>query len=435
MPQSSKPQIFNLGVNFKSSNVGFRESLYIPEDQLEKKLTEIKNQFSLDEIAVLSTCNRFEMFGVKQSEEPCEKTLLDIFIAFQGDKNIERNELVENTYIYRNSSAVHHLISVASSLDSLVVGETQITGQFKKAVALAKEASSLGPVLDRLCQEALSCSKKIRRNTAIGEKTVSISHAAIDLAKKIFGEISQQKIVIIGAGEMSRLAYKYAASYKPKLLAVVNRTLENADKLVEEVGYGSAYCMDSLEVLLEEADIVISSTSSSSYIISKDKLSSIVSRKKNSSMFLCDIAIPRDIEPECREIDEVFLFEVDDLQQVVNENIEERKLAAKDALKYVDSATRHYIDWVSSHDLKPILASVKESLDSFLHKESSKTLKKDIFSGLSEDQITALTDLREAIASKLLAQIAKTIGKEQDEDQKHALVHAVKKLYLDDNSQ
>ncbi|MDB2447212.1 glutamyl-tRNA reductase [bacterium] len=433
-----KPNIFNLGVSYKSADVSLRESLFVPEDSLSKILPEIKSKFDLEEISVISTCNRFEMFGVTFGRTVSDEDLIKLFLSIQGEKDINPAELKASAYIYRDETAVHHLISVTSSLDSLVVGETQITGQFKKSIALSKEAGTLGSILDRLSQEALSCSKKIRRNTAIGEKTVSISHAAIDLAKKIFGDISEQKVLIIGAGEMSRLAFKYAASYSPASLMVANRTIERAQKLVDEVGYGSSHGMDELANLLEEADIVISSTSATDFVLTHSLLSNVRKSGKNtktSSMFLCDIAVPRDIDPRCRELDEIFLFEVDDLQQVVNENIEERKLAANDAKTYVESATKHFMDWISSHDLKPILASVKKSFDELLLKESSKTLKRDIFSNLESSQKDALAALHEAISSKMLAKVAIAIGKEKDDSAKYALIHAVKQLYLSDEKQ
>ena len=376
------------------------------------------------------------MYGVTTDSEISDAELYKVYMAIQSDKKIDLEELKQSAYIYRDSTAVHHLISVASSLDSLVVGETQITGQFKKSINLSKESNTLGTVLDRLSQHALGCSKKIRRNTAIGEKTVSISHTAVDLAKKIFGDISEQRVLIVGAGEMSRLAYQYSASYKPKELSVVNRTYDNAKQLATEVGYGSPYSMDELENRMVEADIIISCTGSDEHIISKKLLERVQKTRKRKSIFLCDIAIPRDIDPACGDLDEVFLFEVDDLQQIVNENLEERRLAAKEAKTYVDQTTKTFMEWVETLDLKGVLGDIKTNIDALLAQESSKTFKKDIFSNLTKEQSEAISMLQASISSKIIGQIAISVSQTEDNNEKNELLKALKKSinrYIDNH--
>ena len=320
------------------------------------------------------------MFGVS-ARQLDDNGLFDLFASIQDlkktnsvestkDTSADRiSQLKKTSYIYRDHTAVHHILSVAASLDSLVVGETQITNQFKKSIALAKSVGSIGSILDRLSQDSLACAKKVRRNTDIGKKTVSISHAAIDLAKKILGDISQQRIMIIGAGEMSSLAAKYAASYKPKSLMILNRTQSKAKALVAEIKFGTYHSLDELEFLLAETDIVISSTSSNEFIIKKKHISAL-ERSDDFPLFLCDIAIPRDIDPTISEFEDVFLFEVDDLKKVVNDNIEERKSAAKDGLVYVGQASDHFMEWLSLHDIKPILSSAKAQVEEFLEKST-----------------------------------------------------------------
>lgn len=429
IPKDNKPKIFNLGVNFRSADVTFRESLFIPENRLSGILANIKAEFELDELCVISTCNRFEMFGVNKAEPLADDKLHTIFLGIQSHNKISSSDLKQNAYIHRNHTAIHHLVSVASSLDSLVVGETQITGQFKKAINIAREANTLGPIMDRLSQDALACSKKIRRNTRIGEKTVSISHAAIDLAKKIFGSISEQKILVIGAGEMSRLAYEYATLYKPESLVICNRTYEHAKAIVDDSGYGSAHGMDELETLLEEADIVISSTSATKFIITKGMLENIQKNRKKQTMFLCDIAIPRDIEPACTDIEEIFLFEVDDLQQVVDENIEERKVAAKEAATYVDSTTNRYVNWLNSQDYKTLLNQAKTNLDELFDQETSKTMGKTIFSSLDKKQKDEINKMQKAIASKIVGQVAEAINTMGNDDRHYNVITALMEVF------
>lgn len=428
---SKKINIFNLGVSHKSSDVDFRESLYISQEFLENLLAKSKKAYALEELVIISTCNRFEMFGISSNNhELNNERLYELFLSIQSEKSIDLDTLKSSSYIYRDESAIHHIVCVASSLDSLIVGETQITGQFKQAVNTAKEASTLGPILDRLAQEALACSKKIRRSTAIGEKTVSISHSAIDLAKRIFGDISKQRILIIGAGEMSRLAYQYAASYKPTKLMVANRTLSNAQALVEEVGLGSFHGLDEIPYLLEDTNIVISCTNSQKHLISKNMLEAVLTKKSKSDMFLCDIAVPRDIDPRCGDFDGVFLFEVDDLKQIVDENIEERRAIGNEARIFVDQATKAFGQWLNTHDLKPVLGSLKGMFDGLLEQEMGKTLSRDMFSDLTEAQKSALASMNRSTSSKILGLIAGAIKNELSEADQQILIQAVSMIFL-----
>lgn len=435
---NQKPKIFCLGVSHNSADMKFRESLYVNEQTLEKSLTEIKNAFHFKELAVLSTCNRFEMFGVLDRQCDGSHVSYDAFIQLQKlskkEFSFTIDEIQQNSFYLEEKEAIEHLFTVVSSIDSVVLGETQITGQFKDSTEIARKAQTLGPTLDRLSQEALAVTKKIRSQTAIGEKTVSISHAAIDLAKKVFGDLSKHNFLIIGAGEMAELAAKYATKYKPKNLMIINRTLSNAQKLVETLGYGEAYNISELAEIIPEADIIISSTSASGYIISKSMLQSCLKkRKKNHPLFIADIALPRDIDPSCSDIEDLYLFEIDDLKQVVDKNIDERKKAAHKGLEMISQHTTQFISWLDSHSIKPTISKYKNYLDELFLQESQKTLSKQVFSNLNESQHKALADMAESIRNKLIGDISRSLKNKTEEVEKFQIAQLLESIILKDN--
>lgn len=421
--------IFNIGISHNSSGVDYREAVYLNEEACSKFLKSLlDNNAQISEAAVLSTCNRFELFGVWAGELPQQETFMTLLAEAHPGDICSLDTLRGNCFVYSNESAIHHLFSVCASLDSVVVGETQITGQFKKAISLAKESSTIGTVLDRLAQDALACSKKIRRNTPIGEKTVSISHAAIDLAGRVFGELPSRKILIIGAGEMARLALEYAYSYKPKELKIANRTIAKAEELTARYEGVSSHTLDELPKLISEADIVISCTGAEKPIISREMLEIAIKKREQTSLFLCDIAIPRDIDPACSEFDEVYLFEVDDLKKIVDENLKERRQAAESAEEFISHSLKSYLKWLSSFETKPLLADINEKLENLLEKEFSKTTGKGIFRNLETKQRESLSRLQESIRTKILGQIALAINS-TPEDETPGLVKALEKIF------
>ena len=284
---------------------------------------QIAQQFNFDEILVISTCNRFELHVVSRRHDLEDSLLLKAYMRLQSlaNKETRENSLFQQyTYSYKELSAIEHIFSVVASLDSLVIGETQITGQFKDAMKLSLKAGCLGPFIDRLGQEALNCAKKVRSQTKIGEKKVSISHAAIDLAKRVFRNLDEHNILMIGAGEMAQVAAFYVCKYNPQELVILNRSMKNAEILVDKLGCGRPTDFSRIEQELINADIVISSTAASAPVISYDLLKRVMHLRSGRSLFLVDIAIPRDIEPRCSELDDVYLFEIDDLQKALDKD-------------------------------------------------------------------------------------------------------------------
>ena len=374
------PTLFCVGTNHESTGLEIRESLYLSHEDLDKALPSVVKKHSLREVMVLATCNRLEIYGVLQRDEVSRDHLNEIFrdlqIAAGRDPSKADPELDHHAYKYLGREAACHAFSVASGLDSLVLGETQITGQFKNASQYALESATMGPVLKRMAQECFSSSKKVRTQTDISKKPVSISHAAVDLANRVYGHISNYRVLIIGAGEMAEVAAKYTMKYQPKELHVVNRTLGNAEKLVHALGFGRAYGWEQLLEILPHCDIIISSTAAHDYILSAANVQKSQKRRDHKPTFLIDIALPRDIDPKCSELEDVYLFDIDDLRQVVGENYEERKKAATAGKLLIEANADNFMAWMNNLSLKPALAHFRSYLDRLVTQEQAKSLRK-----------------------------------------------------------
>lgn len=409
------PQLFCLGTNHKIASLDFREMLYMKPEDLERILPELTHKHHLQELMVLSTCNRLELYGVTDGERNEDEELVQTFVDLQRLSKPEKfrpaieTEIRERSYVYRNNEAVKHVFSVVSGLDSLVLGETQITGQFKDATSHARKLATFGPILSRLTQEALSASKKVRTQTDIGKKPVSISHAAIDLANRVYGEVSDHKLLIIGAGEMASVAAKYALKYNPKELYIVNRSLGRAEELVRELGHGQAYPLDNLRDLLGEVDIVLSSTSAQDYVVTAGDIRQAQIKRQYRPLFLIDIALPRDIDPACSKLEDVYLFDIDDLKQVVGENFEERRQAAEKAIHLIHDDATTFMRWMGTYNLKPTLKGFRDYLGDLMNREAERTFTKSIFQNLSAEQRAGLQAMLDSIAGKLSSDVGSNI--------------------------
>ncbi|MEZ4743500.1 MAG: glutamyl-tRNA reductase [Bdellovibrionota bacterium] len=354
-------------------------------------------------------------------------------ITKQAKKQLQFNpDVIRNsTYLLHGRDAIRHIFSVAASIDSLIIGETQITGQFKNAITIAKEAETLGSILDRLAQEALFAAKKIRSQTLISQKTVSISHAALDLSKKVFENLSEQKILIIGTGEMGQVAAKYARKYQPKELFIVNRTLSKARDLVEQLSYGCGFSLTELPSLLTKADIVISATSKEGHIINRNILEEVHRKRAGRTLFLVDIALPRDIEQSCADFDEVYLFDIDDLKQVVDENSEVRKKAAIEAQGMVQEHTENFLQWLEAHAVKPAISKFNNYLNELFTKELERSLNKGPLNSITPSQREALNTFIHSIKTKMGGDIARSLNNPPNMIEKEKLVEAINILFAE----
>ena len=428
----AKPLLFLLGANHRTAPMELREKLYIAEDHLAAILPQVKERFGFTELAAISTCNRFELMGVINGTPGYASTLYEAFLDLHRTPDTGRpvsDEAVRAAlYLHVEQDALNHIFRVAASLDSLVLGETQITGQFKDAIALATRTNIIGPTLSRLSQDALATAKKVRSQTAIGKKHVSISHAAIELAQKVFGHLSDHKFLMIGAGEMSQVAAKYVMSYKPKALFVANRTLERAETLVSDLGFGEAFSLDELPQLLTQVDVVVSSTSAPGHVIDPSIVKRAQAARRRRPLVLLDIAMPRDIDPECGKIDDVYLFDIDDLQQIVGANLEERRKAAHEAQELVEKSVGAFVAWQRTHAVKPALADFREYLEELVTKELGRTLSREIFRDQTK-QIESIKALGDAITSKIVADAARTVTTPPDGYFPEQLADALRVLF------
>ncbi len=410
----SESVFFLLGANHTSAPMALRELLYISEEPLAALLPQIKERYNFHELVALSTCNRFELLGIAPPTQNLNALLYAAFFELHhhhGDmrSKVSDEDVQKSLYLHTEADAVRHLYRVASSLDSLVLGETQITGQFKDAIALATRIGTIGPTLRRLGQDALATAKKVRTQTAIGKKTVSISHAALELASKIFGDLSDHSFLLIGAGEMSRVAAKYITNYKPKNIFIANRTIDRARSLVNELNIGEAFGLEELPGLLTSADIVISSTAAPGLILDATTVKRAQSARRGRPQILLDIAMPRDIDPACGKLDDVYLFDIDDLQQVAAANYEERRKAAEEAEQLIQRGVDQFKSWQRTWTVKPALAAFRNYLDELAGRELSKTLSKEHFRDLAPKQRESLDALVTAIVSKIAADAARHV--------------------------
>lgn len=437
MAESNRPLVFLLGANHKSAAMELRERLFIAPEELQVLLPRVKETFGFLELAALSTCNRFELFGVAPADAGAPASLYEAYLALQrgeaGSRAVETEEVRRSLYLHLGTDAITHVYRVAASLDSLVLGETQITGQFKDALALAAEARTLGPTLTRLGQEALATAKKVRTQTTIGKGHVSISHAAIELAQRVFGDLSEHRILVIGAGEMSQVAAKYVQSYSPKALFVANRTTERALKLTQELGFGDAFGLSELPRLLTLADVVISCTAAPGLVIEAEAVKRARAQRRGRPMIFIDIALPRDVDPACGKLEDVYLFDIDDLKQVVDANFEERQRAATEAEALVGKGVSQFSAWLGTLAVKPALAGFRRYLDELIQREAAKTLSRDHFRELSAKQRESLTQLFEAIASKVSGDAGKAVRNPPDGYFADQLADALQKLFREDD--
>ncbi len=397
--------IFCVGANHKSAEIEVRESLFLRVETILRVLPEFIHATNCAEALVISTCNRLELIGVLEREAEQDE-IYQIFFELQRRGHAPKRALSEesirgNSYCFTGVRAVEHVFSVASGLDSLVVGETQIIGQFKDAAQMAKEMGTLGPVLDRLTQDALNTTGRVRTKTDIGRGTVSIAHAAVDLANRVYGGFDRHNILIIGAGEMSSVAARYAVQYSPRQIMVVNRTPSRAQKVIETAGMGQAYGWEDLDMVLQLADIVISSTAKDGFVIDKPMLQKAQKARKSRPIFLIDIALPRDIDPECAELENVYIFDIDDLKQVVAEGIEERSLAAERALGMVTDSALNYWRWYEHLELKPALHRFRSYLDDLIDREVQRSFSKGSLRELTDVQRSSIAELMRSVASKI----------------------------------
>jgi len=333
--------LLTIGINHKTAPVAVREQVAFAPEHLDQSLRALYDLKGVNEAIILSTCNRTELYC--RIDE--DASINDVVRWMEDHHRLSAEELAPFVYTHNGRESVHHLLRVACGLDSLVLGEPQILGQLKSAFQDARHAGTLGRQLGRLFQHAFSVAKQVRTDTAIGESAVSVAFAAVNLAKQIFGDLSGQTALMIGAGETIELAARHLHAQNVGKLLVANRSLERAELLADQFN-GEAFTLPALAERLHEADIIISSTASSLPILGKGAVERALKRRKHHPFFMVDIAVPRDIEPEVGDLDDVFLYTVDDLQEVIEESLKSRREAAEQAEEIIDTRVEEFQGWL-----------------------------------------------------------------------------------------
>ncbi|MFV0420696.1 glutamyl-tRNA reductase [Oleidesulfovibrio sp.] len=363
-------EIYIIGLNHRTADVEVREKFALTGcTSLEPAIIPVGGNIS--EVVILSTCNRVEIMIAGKGDEIPE-TVLCHWANARG-QNAE--DLRPYVYIHRGLAAVEHLFTVASSLDSMVLGEPQILGQLKTAYKDAVKRNSTKVILNRLLHKAFSVAKRVRTETAVASSAVSISYAAVELAKRIFGEMSQYKAMLIGAGEMAELAAAHLINCGIDKIYVANRTFERGLELAKQFN-GEAILFDELFTRLADADIIISSTGAHQAIIRAKDIKDILKRRKNRPMFFIDIAVPRDIDPDVNNLDNIYLYDIDDLKEVVEENLSHRREEAAKAKAIVRAETEVFSRWLRALDLQPTIVDMYSRSSDIAQEELQKTLRR-----------------------------------------------------------
>jgi glutamyl-tRNA reductase len=359
-------QLYTIGVNHTTAPISIRENVAFSNENLRHALSDLTAQNAV-EAAILSTCNRTEIYVQTSHAEP----VVDWLAHYH---KLDIAHVQPYTYTLSNQEAVKHAFRVASGLDSMVLGEPQILGQFKQSVKIAQEAGTLGTNLHKLFQRTFEVAKEVRTNTDIGGSSISMAAAAVKLAQRIFGDIKNQKVLFIGAGEMIELCADHFAAQKPKSMTVANRTIERGASLAEKIG-GHAILLNDLPDRFADFDIVITSTASQLPIVGLGMVERAVKARKHRPIFMVDLAVPRDIEAEVAQLDDVFLYTVDDLAQVVSDGLENRQEAAINAEMIVEARVESFMHWLKKRDAVPTIKALRDQAEATRKAELDKALK------------------------------------------------------------
>jgi len=385
-----------VGLNHKTAPIEIRECLAFSPEKLEEACLQVRDLHLLKETMILSTCNRVEIYALAQDPAPAVGELKRFLSAFH-QYPLEKFE--QSLYSPVGEEAVKHIFRVASSLDSMVVGETQILGQLKDAYETATGNKTAGPILHRLLPLAFHVAKRVRTETKIGNRAVSVSSVAVELARKIFETLEGKTALLIGAGEMIELATQHLVADGVGKVLVTNRTQERAVALAQKFG-GEAVPFGQMEKGLVRADIVISATNSPDFVLGYDQMARVMKERKQTPLFLIDIADPRDVEPRVNDLENVYLYNIDHLQKVADENIQDREKEARKAEGIVEGEVAEFVRWYRSLALTPTIVALRQKFEGIREKELEKTLAH--LPNLSEKERKFVEGLTAAIVNKIL---------------------------------
>ena len=388
--------IIVVGLSHKTAAIEVREKLNFPESTLPDALRKLMAYEGIRESLIVSTCNRVEIYASVQESAKGIDRIKQFISDYHG---LSREALEQSLYVYPDAQGVRHTFRVASSLDSMVLGEAQILGQLKDAFDIALKTKTTSTILNKLIKKAISVAKRVRTETKLAEGAVSISSAAVELAKKIFGELEGKNVMLLGAGEMAELAAQHLLGNGVKNIMVANRTFERAEDLAKEFK-GDAIRFEHFPDALMMVDILICATGAPNYVVNRDMVSRALKERRHKPIFMIDISNPRNIDPEVDKVDNVYLYDIDDLQSKVDVNTEGRAKEAGKAEEIVMQEVETYLAWERALDAVPTIVDLREKVEDFRKREVEKTL--GFLNGITEDQKRAVEAMSQAIVNKLL---------------------------------
>ncbi|BAC14026.1 glutamyl-tRNA reductase [Oceanobacillus iheyensis HTE831] len=406
--------ILKVGFNYKTTPVDIREKFTFSEDSLQDAMVELKNQKSILEDVIISTCNRTEIYAVVDQLHTGRYYIKQFLSNWFG---IEKEEFSTYLRITEDDGAMEHLFRVSTGLDSMVLGETQILGQVKQAFLNSQQVNTTGTIFNELFKQAITFGKRAHKETAIGEHAVSISYAAVELAKKIFGDLQEKHVAILGAGKMGELAAKNIQGSGATKITVVNRTLENANEMAEKFN-ADVESIDQLPVILQQADILISSTGADSIVVTKEMMEKVQKQRKGRALFLVDIAVPRDMDPAISELENVFLYDIDNLQHIVDDNLESRKQAAEKIELLIEEEIVTFKEWLKTLGVIPVISALRQKALT-IQAETMQSIERKI-PNLTDRERKVLNKHTKSIINQLLkepvTQAKEFAGKDNAED-------------------
>ncbi|MDX8382896.1 MAG: glutamyl-tRNA reductase [Ghiorsea sp.] len=416
-------RICHIGLNYKTAPIELRERLAVPEADIEAILQHKIKHEAIREAALLSTCNRVEMTLV--THDP-DAAIAAAHAWFAEKAGLPLAEVIEHLYAFTTDEAIRHLFAVASGLDSLVLGEPQILGQVKASYEQALAAKTAGHILHRLYQSTFSAAKRARSETSIGRQAVNISSCAVELAKRIFGDLSGKTVLLVGAGEMAELAATHLKANGCTEILVANRTLERARKLAIQFE-GHALTLEQLPDYMDRADIVISGTGASTYVLLPEDIKPAMKKRGGQPMFLVDIAVPRDIDPRIADISGAYVYDIDDLQQVVQGNQQNREREAEQAKVLLEEDAIAFLLWLKSLESVPLIRGIQQQVEKARVEELEKASR--YLKNLDEAQQAAVERLSRAMMKRFLHPTMQTLKTLPDDIEGDLLMGAASRLF------
>jgi len=423
-------KIVNIGMNHETAPVELRELVAVGEHTIDEVMGTIRTIKDIKETIVLSTCNRVEILFTTDNEKGATESVIDFLCRYS---QISREKLLPILYIYNDQEAIHHIFRVGASLDSLIIGEPQIIGQVKEAYRIALDHKSSSVILNKLMHKTFSLAKKIRTETEISGSAVSISFAAVELGKKIFGDLEGKKVLLIGAGEMAELAATYLVHNRVDKIKVANRTFRRAVEIADQF-HGETISFEEIGDQLLHVDIVIASTSSPEPIISSDQVKKAMKGRKNRPLFFIDIAVPRNVEPRVNEIENAFVYTIDDLKGIIESNLSKRKDEAVKAERMVDEEVIKFSEWLKTLDVVPTIVALKEKCKKIRQIELKKTLSN--LGNLTPEQRKSVENLALSITKKVLNDPIVFLKTKENRSSRNLYLDITQKLFnLDSNNE